>query len=240
MPHANRFKQSQIAIIGCSVNFQLNGRENLYSNYKWKQEELDIKKDLLSLAEKVNGSFVSLGNGFYVIYTNRGEIDRNIEKYIIQLNQKINEFHPFKLRFSIGFGENANQAEQHVHLGLKHNQEEYSVVIVDESQNISILEENEMHHPVQYSTKSTGKEWEQKIKNLGISVSAMTKIIAMVNHYHRSEFSSKDLMGWLSTSDRNARRILQQLEKGGIIKQCGEIQTGDRGRPMKLYCFCGR
>ncbi|KIO69555.1 MULTISPECIES: hypothetical protein [Bacillaceae] len=234
---ANRFKKSQIAIIGCAVNFHHKEHENIYFTYKMKQEELDIKKELLTLAEKVSGSFVSVGNGFYLIYTNRGEIDIEIEKYIIQLSQKICELHKLNLNFSIGYGLSASQAEQHVHLGLTQKRDNFSITIVDESQKITIRQEKDISHPIQYSIISTGKEWEEKIKNSGISVTIVSKIIFLMKHNHRTEFSSLDISRWLKCSNRNARRILLQLERSGVIKQCGEIQTGGRGRPMKLYCF---
>ncbi|HLR74099.1 MAG TPA: hypothetical protein VK077_02440 [Virgibacillus sp.] len=234
---ANRFKKSQIAIIGCSVNFHLEKRRNIYYTYKMKQEELDVKKELLFLAEQVSGSFVSIGNGFYLIYTNRGEIGHDIEKHMIQLSRKINNLHQLTPTLSIGYGETAAQAEQHVYLGTKQEREGFSLVIVDESQQITIRQEKDVDHPVQFSITSMGEEWQKKVKHAGISVSVLSKIISLTKHYHRAEFSSQDLTRWLKCSDRNARRILLQLERGGLIKQCGELQTGSRGRPMKLYCF---
>lgn len=233
---ANRFKKSQIAIIGCYVNFHHDQRENIYYTYKMKQEELDIKKELLYLAERVNGSFISAGNGFYLIYTNRGEINHQIEQKIVQLSEKIFNLYHLKLNFSIGYGENASQAEQHVHLGLKQRREDFSIVIVDESQKITIKKGEELT-AFQYSFSSVGKEWQEKIQNSEISVSTVSKIISYTKHYNRIEFSSQDIANWLQCSTRNARRILSELERGGLIKQCGEVQTGGRGRPLKLYCF---
>lgn len=234
---ATRFKKSQIAIIGCSVYLHHDQRENIHYTYKMMQEELDIKKELLYLAEKVSGSFVSVGNGFYLIYTNRGEINHKIERSIIQLSEKIYDLHRLKLNFSIGYGETAAQAEQHVHLGLKQKRDHFSIITVDESQNITIKTREEIDDTFQYSMISIGKEWGEKIKNSTISVSIVSKIISLTKRYHRNEFSSQDIANWLNCSSRNARRILSELERGGLIKQCGEIQTGGRGRPMKLYCF---
>jgi hypothetical protein len=234
---AHRFKKSQIAIIGCTVNFHHDQRENIHYTYKMKQEELDIKKELLYLAEKVSGSFVSVGNGFYLIYTNRGEINHKIERTIIQLSEKIFDLHRLKLHFSIGFGETASQAEQHVHLGLKQGRDHFSIITVDESQNITIKSGEDFDDTFQYSMISIGKKWGEKIKNSSISVSIISKIISLTKRYHRTEFSSQEIANWLNCSSRNARRILSELERGGLIKQCGEMQSGGRGRPMKLYCF---
>ncbi len=234
---ANRFKLSQIAMIGASIDFHIQENDHVYFTYKMKQEELDIKKELLLLAEEVSGSFISVGLGSYLIYTSRGEINREALQFMFQLSNKIHATQQLKLQFAIGYGETTSQAEQHVNLGLKQVQQDSTIVIVDEDQEITIKQEDHDKDGLRYATVSIGKDWENKIKESGISSSLLSKIISLANHYHRTEFTSQDLARWLKSSDRNARRILLQLERAGLIEQYGEVSSGGRGRPRKIYRF---
>jgi DNA-binding PadR family transcriptional regulator len=40
---------------------------------------------------------------------------------------------------------------------------------------------------------------------------------------------------WLKGTERNARRILSEMERLGLVKVSGEEQSGNRGRPKKIY-----
>lgn len=51
----------------------------------------------------------------------------------------------------------------------------------------------------------------------------VSKLISFTQHYIRKEFSSEDSARWLKSTERNGRRILMDLEKEGIIEQCGEV-----------------
>lgn len=201
--HANRFKRAQIAIIGASVDFH-EDQDNVYYMYKMKQDELDIRKEVLFLAEKVSGSFISTGDGSYLIYTNRGEIDGDAERYMIDLSKKVDATHELKVHFSIGYGETASQAEQHVKLGLKQFRNDHTIVIVDESKHVTIKKDDELENALQFPTVIIGKEWEKKIKESGVSYSVISKIVSLANHYHRTEFSSQDISGWLKSSERKS------------------------------------
>lgn len=236
---ANRFKKSQIAIIGCQVDYLLKQKAETYYSFRMKHKELDIIKNLLKLAEKINGSFVQLGDGLFFIYATRGEINLHTENDIFQLSRELNDTEQMKVKFSIGFGENASQAEQHVQLGFKQHldAEDHSIIIIDENQTITTKDSSNTQDAFQFQTTSIGEGWEKKIKKSGISVKVVSKLISLAKHYNRTEFSSQDLSLWLKCSERNARRILLSLEKGKIIKQCGENQSESRGRPRKLYCF---
>lgn len=234
--YAKRLKKTQIGIIGCFADFQVD-EEDIYYPYQMKQEELDLKKELLFLAKEVRGSFISLGNGLYLIYTNRGEIRSETRELMVHLSKKMKSTHKLPIYFSIGYGDTASSAEQHARLGLRNRRDGTAIVIVEEDKQISILGKEDLPSTLQYSVVSLGEEWEEKIKDLGVSVSTVSRLISLSSYYHKREFSSQDVSRWLNCSLRNARRILKELERGDVLKQCGEIHTGGRGRPLKLYCF---
>lgn len=234
--YAQRLKKTQMGILGCFADFQVD-EEEVYYPYQMKQEELDLKKELLFLAKKVSGSFISIGNGLYLIYTNRGEITQEVREHMIHLSSKMITSHELPLYFSIGYGDTASSAEQHARLGLRDRRDEKSIVVVDENKQISVITKDDLPGSLQYSMVSLGKKWEEDLKDLGVSVSTVSRLISLSNYYHKREFSSQDISRWLNCSMRNARRILNELERGDVLRQCGEIHTGGRGRPLKLYCF---
>jgi len=237
--NANRLKKTQIGIIGCNAKFDLD-LDNVYYTYEMKQEELDVKKELLHLAKKVKGSFLEVGNGLYLIYTNRGEIGQEVQEFMFLVQERLKASQALSLSFSIGYGHTASSAEQHARLGLLEADASVALVIVDENKQITIPSKHETMLPLQYSMVSLGDEWEKELKDIGISISTVTQLISSSNYYHKKEFSSQDLSRWLNCSMRNARRILLQLERGDMIEQCGEIHAGGRGRPLRLYSFVNR
>jgi hypothetical protein len=236
---ADRFKKSQIAIIGCQVDYLLKQKDETFYTFRMKHKELDIIKSLLTLAEKINGSYVRLGDGLFFIYATRGEINHSTENYIFQLSKALNDTDQWKVKFSIGFGENASQAEQHVQIGFKQKLDvhDHSIIMIDENLAITSKGGSDADDDFQFQTTSIGEEWERKIRKSGISVKVVSKLVSLTKHYNRTEFSSQDLSLWLKCSERNARRILLNLEKSKVIEQCGENQSETRGRPRKLYCF---
>jgi len=236
---ANRFKKSQIAIIGCQFDYLLKQKDETFYTFRMKHKELVIIKNLLNLTEKINGSYVRLGNGLFFIYATRGEINNSTENYIYQLSEELNDTEQLKVKFSIGFGENASQAEQHVQIGFRQKLDvhDHSIIMIDENMAITTKGSSNADDVFQFRTTSIGEEWERKIKKSGVSVKVVSKLVSLAKHYNRTEFSSQDLSLWLKCSERNARRILLSLEKSKVIHQCGEHQSESRGRPRKLYCF---
>ncbi|WLR47348.1 hypothetical protein LC065_17810 [Halobacillus litoralis] len=41
----------------------------------------------------------------------------------------------------------------------------------------------------------------------------------------------------MKSTERNGRRILAELERVRIVEQAGEQQSGERGRPRKVFRF---
>ena len=71
------YRKAQVAIIAIEI-FQ-SGWEGHFS-YKMKYQELDLKKLLLNYAERINGSFVEIGDGRYFLYTTRGEMELQLSE----------------------------------------------------------------------------------------------------------------------------------------------------------------
>src|SRR5699024_3044964 len=163
--------------IGCQVDYLLKQKDETYYTFRMKHKELDIIKNLLTLAEKINGSYVRLGDGLFFIYATRGEINNITENYILQLSKELNDMDKFKVTFSVGFGETASQAEQHVQIGFKQTLavHERSIIMIDENRTITTKGGSEAD--IQFQTSSIGEEWEGKIKKSGVGVKVVSKLV---------------------------------------------------------------
>ncbi|WP_219914465.1 hypothetical protein [Thalassobacillus sp. CUG 92003] len=234
---SNRFRNSQVAIIGCRVRFDLDQHEEMHYSFKMKHQELDLKRFLLQVAEKTNGSLMQLGDGLYFIFTTRGEMSQESENDLFRLTEEIELQANHHTNISIGFGETVSQAEQNVRHGFRHvkDEEKPKLLIVDEDQTITL--KHKQADTISYHTIETGSAWKDRIKHAAVSPGVVSKIMSYAAQYHRDQFSSQDVSRWLHSTERNGRRILTEMEKVGVIEQCGEAQSGERGRPRKVYSF---
>ena len=232
----NLYRNSQVAVIGFRINMDPDHLEELYYSFKTKYQELDVRRELYSIAEKTNGSVMQMGDGLFFIFTTRGELSHESEADLFTLIQDIRLQTNLQAKVSIGFGETVLQAEQHVRIGFRHvkEYEEPVILVVDDDQSISLKQQKEQ---IDYQTTDVGQAWKEKLKDANLSPAVVSKIVSYVKHYGREQFSSQDLSRWLKSTERNGRRILSEMERVGIVEQAGETQSGDRGRPRKVFQF---
>lgn len=228
------YKNAQMAVIGFKVEFNSRDDDDLYYSFKLKHKELELRQALLYLTEKVNGSLVQMGDGLFFLFTTRGELETQTEKELFRIIEDMKVQANIQLVVSIGYGETVLQAEKHVRYGFRnHHNQELSVTIVDDDFSISIKEPSD--HTVSFTPFQLDKKWMEKIPN--VSPAVVSKIAAYAKRYGRTEFTSQDVASWIQSSDRNGRRIIKEMEKAGVIKQCGEMQPEVRGRPRRVFQF---
>ncbi|MCP3033480.1 hypothetical protein LF817_19330 [Halobacillus sp. A1] len=233
---SNLYRNSQVAIIGCRMQMNPNQPEDVTYSFKTKFQELDVRRQLLSIAEKTNGSVMQMGDGLFFIFTTRGELSKESEADLFTLIDDIRAQTNLQAKVSIGFGETVLQAEQHVSLGFRSLKdfEKPMILVVDENQSISLKQKEDQ---IVYQTTELGPTWKKRMKDANLSPGVVSKILAYAKQYGRDQFSSQDLSRWLKSTERNGRRILSEMERVGIVEQAGESQSGERGRPRKVYQF---
>ena len=229
---ANWYKKSQLAIVGVKL---LTSEETVganFSSYDLKLRELELKRLLLNYAEQIQGSLVQIGDHYFFIYTTRGEIESHplplplLEE--IELHTKIPIF------FVVGYGLTALDAEAHVRLGFQNGRRsENTILIVNEEKQVTEVSEQE--EAVSYDQSFVSCQLKAMLNDVKTNPATISKILSMANHYKKDTISSKDITWWLQSSERNARRIIQEMERVGIITVTGEEQVGQRGRPRKIY-----
>lgn len=227
---SNRYKNSQMAVIGCQVAFKLDKKDDLYYSFNMKHNELDLKRSLLLLSERLNGSLMQLGDGLFFIFTSRGEINDETEMELFHVIEDIKVQSDIKVEIAVGYGETVSQAEQNVRYGFNSKQsDESTILLIDEQQSITIRKAEQ--------TSISYKTIESSDDQSGVNPGVVSKIQSYAKQYNRIEFTSQDVSRWLQSTERNGRRILTTLDKTGVVEQCGKAQPGERGRPRKVYRF---
>ncbi|MCD5324235.1 MULTISPECIES: ATP-binding protein [Pontibacillus] len=230
---SKRLRNAQVAVIGCRVDFEVKQREELQYSFRMKHQELDLRRFLLRIAEKTSGSLMQIGDGVFFIFTTRGQMWTEVEEELFSLIQNAEMQTSSQVNIAIGFGETVSQAEQNVRFGFRNYKtfDEPTLLIVDEYQSITLKQQEAA---ISYQTVGAG-EWADKIKDAALSPGVVSKIISYAHHYERTTFTSQDLSRWLQSTERNGRRILSEMEKVGLVQQSGEAQSGERGRPRKVF-----
>ena len=228
------YRRAQIAILGIEL-FQLNSDEQYYS-YKMKHQELELKKVLLNYAELINGSFVEIGDGRYFIYTTRGEMEIQLNKNsLFSLIENTGLQSKLQIRIGLGYGITSLEAEQNARLATQYARDKKDPVVVIVDENKTVTENQENENTLSYNNRKISDEWDEILINASISPATVNKIKSLALHYKKTNITSKELSNWMKSTERNARRILTELENVGLARISGEEQSGQRGRPRKVY-----
>lgn len=230
-----RYRKSQIAILGVEVIHTTASLEEMHYSHKMKIKELELKRLMLRFAEDVNGSFVQFGDGLFLLFTTRGELEWHLEGgSLLELMEDIRVQSNLDVRLGLGFGETVLSAEENVRQAFHHaRQQSSTLVCVNEDREVT--EFTHSTDKLSFHSRSLGREWEERFKDLQISPTIVSKIKSLAHYYQKEVITSQELAKWLKSTERNARRILMEMERSGLVKVSGEEQSGHRGRPRKIY-----
>nr|WP_044022188.1 hypothetical protein [Bacillus sp. SG-1] len=230
------YRKSQLVIVGIEAIYPSPSGRNNQMSFKIKHQELELHRTLLDFVEDINGSIVQMGDGLFYLYSTRGELELYTKKH--SPRTLIDECYVnsnLPIRIGIGFGSTVLEAEDHVRMALDKAREEKGTVIIsiNEDKEVSSFSENDAPQ-VAYHTRESGELWQERFKDADISSQIVSKIQSLSHHYHKDTLTSQDLARWLKNTERNARRILSEMERIGVARVTGEESTG-RGRPRKVY-----
>ncbi|NHN31724.1 hypothetical protein [Paenibacillus agricola] len=228
------FKETQIGIEIIEIEQFDTIIEKAKSPYHLQYLELRLKKSLIDLCEKLDGSLLEKGNGRYVIFSSRGAIEREI-----RMLQSTIEYLSLEadttVAVGIGFGETAFSAETNAHraIRLSKGKEEHGIVIIKEDG--TMIESVGQEEELTFSYRTDDKDFMEKLKKGNISVKSYKKIEALNRRMGWSVFTSRDLAAHLHMSERNAQRIVSELCEAELAEYIGEEYAHTRGRPNKMY-----
>ena len=230
------YQRSQLALLAVEL-IHPDQDADFYYSYEQKHKELNLKRLLIEVAERINGSFVQIGDGLYFIYTTRGEIEIKLDKKdLFHLMDTVYSQSKLKLRIGLGYGTTALQAEENVQTAFRSARKHKSPTIVLVDENKELTEFTSGEESITYHSKSwINDEWTEKLRKANISPASVAKIQALSNFYKKNEVNSQEVAGWLESSERNARRVLAELESMGLASSMTVQVSGSKGRPRKAY-----
>ncbi|MCM3717664.1 hypothetical protein [Fictibacillus phosphorivorans] len=232
------YKKAQTAILGIEVFHPSDMGSDQFYSYKMKHQELELQRLLLNYAETIRGSFVQIGDGHFYIYATRGEVELHLhDNSLLKLVEEAKLHSKLDVRIGLGYGFTAVEAEQNVRLAFQYarKQELPVIILVDEYK--QVVEKSGVQENISYSSRICGDEWETRLKDASISPAIVSKIQSLSHYYKKTQITSQELAVWLKGTERNARRILSEMERLELVKVSGEEQSGNRGRPKKIYEF---
>ncbi|MFS0576461.1 hypothetical protein AB1K83_12560 [Sporosarcina sp. 179-K 3D1 HS] len=228
------YKDTQISVVTIEIVEYDAIKEKMKESYQLDYLELHLKKTLIQLCERLDGSLFEQGNGRYAIFSTRGAVEREIGALIEKVNHLSLEAGS-SVAVGIGFGQTVFTAETNAYRAIRESKrkEKQEIVIVQEDGTMidAVGEEDELT----YSYRTDDKEFLAKLNEGNISVKTFKRIESLIRKMDWTSFTTKDLAIHLKMSDRNAQRIVSDLCKVNVVECVGEESRYSRGRPVKVY-----
>ena len=225
--------ESQVAVQLFEMGHLENHFKSSKQTYQLQYMELKLKEILINLSERLNGSLIEKGLGRYLIFSSRGDSEREIQKIEETVNKLILES-GLKVGVGIGFGETIFSAELNANNALKQSKERFgSIIIIHENgEVVEVDSENIEKMDFPYFND---KSFMTKLKNEKINVKHYIELFALIRNAGIKEFTVKDISIQLSRDERNTRRFIESLCDAGLAECTGVEEYPARGRPRRVY-----
>ncbi|QED48085.1 hypothetical protein [Cytobacillus dafuensis] len=227
------FRDSQVAV----QVFEMVQLENQFKSskqtYQLQFMEVKLKEILINLSEQLNGSLIEKGLGRYLIFSSRGDSEREIHRIEEAVNKLILES-GLKVGVGIGYGETVFSAELNAHNALKQSKEKFgSIMIVHE--NGTAFEANRENMEMEDFPYFNDKNFISMLENANINVKHYIELFALIRSLRIKEFTVKEISSRLSKDERNTRRFIECLCEAGLAECMGFEPASVRGRPRRIY-----
>lgn len=227
------FKSTQIGIAVMQVDLWNQVKNMSKSHYQTQMLELEIKRILLKLNEKLNGYIIEKGNGSYEIFSSRGAVERELEFFKETLNQ-ISLLTDSLISLGIGFGQTFYAAEINAYRAINHAKCKDCNQIVIQDDNM-LIEDAGSEKSLHYEIASQDSELLKKLNMAGVSIKIYQKIISVIKRMNWQTFTVNQIAEQLAVTDRNISRIISGLLSANLVLLAGEEAPAVRGRPRKIY-----
>ncbi|MFB4164074.1 hypothetical protein ACE1TI_09585 [Alteribacillus sp. JSM 102045] len=198
--------------------------------------DLKMNESLLFLSRKLNGSLLNAGNGRYMIFSSRGELEQKMNMLQQTLQSLIREWKRAVVG-GIGFGDSAMRAEFNARIAVQRSKKVKEGTIIVTMEDGETIEYHPKGKEINYDSLVTDSSMLEKLKTINISAQMYEKVKSCAVQKDWSVFTAKDIALELDMSNRNAQRILSELQRAGLIYFIGEKKNHSKGRPNKVYSF---
>ncbi|MBU8880859.1 hypothetical protein BGM26_18050 [Bacillus sp. FJAT-29790] len=227
------FMDSQVAVQLFEMDHLENHFKSSKQTYQLQFMELKLKEILINLSEHLNGSLVEKGLGRYLIFSSRGDSEREIQKIEETVNNMILES-GLKVGVGIGFGETVFSAELNANNALRLSKERFGSIIIVQENGEVVEAESENIEMFDYPYFND-KNFMTNLQNAKISVKHYIEIFSLIRNAGIKDFTIKDISMQLSKDERNTRRFIEGLCEAGLAECIGVEEYPTRGRPRRVY-----
>ncbi|GAA4724698.1 hypothetical protein [Brevibacillus fulvus] len=230
-----RYQLSSIVIMAIEVDYPVELSKFSFS-YQYKKRHTQLHYGLLDFAEKINGSLFQSTTNLFLLFTTSGELANFLQKQSpYEFLHNLKAMYEVVARIGIGYGLNVHLAEKNVQKALEHAKRYANSTIFE------VREDGSVHGPLELAGKGNDQEpysvykHNRKLKEAGLSPLLLSRLEAISKQYGIKEVTPSYLADFLKVTERNARRILQEMERAGLATHVRIEQTEGRGRPRKVY-----
>ncbi|MFY3792317.1 hypothetical protein ACOQFO_11645 [Ureibacillus sp. MALMAid1270] len=225
--HSQLNQNSKVTIIGIDV-VEKNEQYSIYEKHK---QSLELERELLELTEKLNGSLRKESGRIY-IYTTHGDFELSLaDESILQTIRGIQLSTNAEMNIGVGTGYTVYEAKMNSNIACDEGKQRAGskMIYIDENKNLLDILSREK------SFDTLPRFWQETLKKHKYSTTTPLKIYRYVKLKQIEQFGSDQITNLLKNTDRNTRRILNDLEKMGLLESVYEEPIGKRGRPRKIY-----
>lgn len=224
---SERYQLSSVVIMAIEVIYP----EDMEHGFTNKSEKLRLQLycELLDLAEKANGALYPTTPNLFLLYTTSGELANLYQKLSLYVFlQNLNAIYSVEANIGIGYGQNVYLARNNGQAALDQAKGSLETSILE------VREDGSVHIPLQ-PKQNDNDHWDSRIKKSTLSSLLLTRMEAFTKQYGVKEVTPQELARFLKMTERNARRILQEMELSGLASHIRIEQPNGRGRPRKVY-----
>lgn len=229
------FKRAQIAVQIIEYDAAFGDLTNTaFTTHKLQEIELEFTNKLRTYTNKIQGSYLTIGPGRYMIFSTRGFLQDITNDFTYA--PEINPFKGLKEELEtcgIGIGHSAYEAELNAWNALLQSRKWGKgswAVCFDDKRIAGPLGQEE-----QLTFSYISEEIESIREKTSLSVATLHKLKSIIKKRLNEEMSANDLAQYMQITTRSARRILSELEVNGLAEVIAEENPSTKGRPRKIY-----
>lgn len=227
-----QFKDSQVAVQLFEIMEFENYFKGLSQTYQLQFVELRLKEILIKLSEKLNGYLIERGLGRFMLFSSRGDCERELSALDEAVNQLILES-GLKVGVGIGYGETVYLAELNGQTALRKSKEQFGSILI--MQEDGFMTEAEIATTSKSDLISFNENFNDFLEDKKVNANHYIELFSFIRKSGLKEFTVKELARGLARDERNMRRFIETLCEVGLAEATGNELYSSRGRPRKMY-----
>ncbi|RNB85451.1 hypothetical protein EDM56_18780 [Brevibacillus fluminis] len=197
------------------------------SAYIEQNDHLHVKKTINDLSNLFFTRMGELDEDIVTLYTTRGIIERLTDHFMdFSLFEQIFERYPFFINFGIGMGDTGE--------GAAYNANKALTMAMQDGGNCGFLIDDQKRA---YGPFGSGTTMEYSlVDGEGYSIPhSMRKLYSWLTTLRKEVVTTREISNALSTSERNAARLIKSLKNKEIAEVIGKEKMAQKGRPRPIY-----